>query len=390
LKYAPIAWAGLMRKPIRTVLTFLSITTAFLLYGALNGTMAGFDQLLADVIDDTQLYTISRLSPGEPLPLAYVQRIERLEGVREVGGRVSFNAYYQHPEQSFGGVTVFEATLRRRQDDRVLVSEAALAAMQNTRTGILVGRQIAERFGWKEGDRVPLYLTTLRKDRSNIWTFDVVGVWDLKPSARGSADQIWVNYDYYDETRAFNSGTVQSISTHVGDPSHVERVAQEIDRLFANSEGETETQSFAAAIRAELSGIIDIQLMINAVLGAVFFALLFVTGNTMMQSVRERIPEFAVLKTCGFTNALVSGLVLTESLVLCMLGAGWIAGGLGAAVSPHIRGLQIGCTVHAGQRHRNRDRDCRRAGRSNGPATGVAGGAAQHRRCARRKGRVTR
>lgn len=321
MKYAPIAWAGLRRKPIRTVLTFLSIITAFLLYGALSGTMAGFDQLLSDFFDENQLYTMSRLSPGEPLPVAHVQRIARIPGVTEVNGSVAFEAYYQRRANSFGGVTMAESALHKTDSGNVIVDETALDAMRRTRTGILVGKDVAERFGWKVGDRVPLHLTTLRKDRSNVWMFDVVGTWDVEPSSGGSADQIWVNYDYYDEARAFNTGTVHFISTRVGDPAQAERVAQQIDRLFANSDGETETQSLAAAIRAELSGIIDVQLMINGVLGAVFFALLFVTGNTMLQSVRERTPEFAILKTCGFTDVIVSGLVLSESLLLCVLGA---------------------------------------------------------------------
>jgi len=330
LKYAPIAWAGLRRKPVRTVLTFFSIMTAFLLYGALSGTMAGFDQQLSQFFDANQLYTVSRLSPGEPLPVAYVRRIERIPGVSEVNGSAAFEAYYQRPENSFGGVTMEQSALHKREKDFVVVDEVALEAMRRNRTGILVGKEVADRFGWKSGDRVPLHLNTLRKDRTNVWMFDVVGTWDVKPGTGSSADQIWVNYDYYDESRAFNNGTINYVSTRVTDPAQTERVVQEIDGLFANSDGETETQSLAAAIRAELSGIIDIQLMINGVLGAVFFALLFVTGNTMAQSVRERIPEFAILKTYGFTDPIVTSLVLTESLILCVLGA--MLGMLGAAL----------------------------------------------------------
>lgn len=321
MKYAPIVWAGLRRKPSRAVLTFLSVMTAFLLYGGLNGTMAGFDRLLSEFFDNTQLYTMSRLNPGEPLPTAYVERIKRVPGVRSVDAGISFGCYYQRPANTFGGMTMADMTQRTKGRNDPVVSEAALAAMLSTRTGIIVGTQLAQRFGWKVGDRVPLRLTTLRKDRSNVWLFDIVGTWDVAPGSGGSADQVWVNYDYYDEARALNNGTVMFIGTRVNDPAQAERISQEIDQLFANSDGETQTQSVAAAIRAELSGIIDIQLMINAVLGAVFFTLLFVTGNTMIQSVRERIPEFAILKTCGFPDAIVSGLVLAESLMLCVFGA---------------------------------------------------------------------
>jgi len=255
------------------------------------------------------------------LPVSYVDRIERIPGVRNVEANVHFAGYYQSPANTFGGLTLSDSALQKKEKGRAIVSEEALSAMRSTRTGIVVGKKLADRFGWKVGDRLPLHLSALRKDRSNVWLFDIVGTWDVKPNAGESADQVWVNYDYYDEARVFDNGTVNFISTWVNDPAQVERIAQQIDRLFANSGAETETQSLAAAIRAELSGIIDIQLMINAVLGAVFFALLFVTGNTMMQSVRERTPEFAILKTHGFPDVVVSGLVLTESVIVCVFGA---------------------------------------------------------------------
>ncbi len=319
MKYAPIVWAGLRRKPFRSVLTFLSVMTAFLLYGGLAGTMASFDRLLNQFFDQNQLYTVSRLSPGMPLPRAHVERIERIPGVHVASGGVSFGSYYQVPANHFGGEAYDLARWTRLvPDDFFVVSEGALSAMQRTRNGVVVGKELAERFGWKIGDRLPLHLTTLQKDRSNVWLFDIVGTWDVPSDSDLGADQVWVNYEYYDEVRALNSGTVSSISTRTSDPAQAERIAQEIDRLFANSDAETHTQSMAAAIRAEMNTIIDVQLLINAVLTAVFFTLLFVIGNTMMQSVRERIPEFGVLKTYGFPDAIVSGLVVAESLVLCV------------------------------------------------------------------------
>ena len=314
-------WAGLRRKPIRSVLTFLSVMTAFLLYGGMNGTMAGFDRFLDDLVDERLLYTLSRSSPGQPLPQAHVERIKRISGIDYVYGRNSFNGYYQQPTNTFGGTTMPNPGQRSKGRQEVIVDDNVLAEMRRTRTGIVVGKQLARRFGWKTGDRVPLHLTTLRKDRTNVWLFDVVGEWDRPPNSGGSADQIWVNSDYYEEARAFDRGTVMSITTGVTDPAQADRIAHEIDSLFENSDGETQTQSLAASIRAELNSIVDVQLMINAVLGAVFFTLLFVTGNTMMQSVRERVPEFAILKTCGFPDVTVSGLVLAEALMLCVFGA---------------------------------------------------------------------
>jgi putative ABC transport system permease protein len=324
-----MVWAGLRRKPLRTVLTLLSIMTAFLLYGGMNGTMTGFDRFLDGLADERLLYTLSRSNPGQPLPQGHIERIKRIPGIEHVYGGNSFNGYYQQPTNTFGGTTIPSLGQRSASRRAVIVDDAVLEEMRRTRTGIVVGKQLARRFGWKTGDRVPLHLTTLRKDRTNVWLFDVVGEWDRPPNSGGSADQIWVNFEYYDEARAFDHGTVMSITTRTSDASQADRIAHEIDKLFENSDGETQTQSLAASIRAELNSIVDVQLMISAVLSAVFFALLFVTGNTMMQSVRERIPEFAVLKTCGYRDVTVSGLVLSEALLLCLVGA--LAGILAAA-----------------------------------------------------------
>jgi len=321
LKYVSIVWAGLRRKPSRTVLTFLSIVTAFVLYGGLSGTMASFDQLLNELTDRTRLYTTSSVSPGLPLPMAHVARIERIPGVRSAYGIVNFNAQYQLPSNSFGGEAFRVEERRDGGFSDYIVTEEALTAMQRTRTGVLVGNDLAQRFGWKVGDKLPLQLKTLRKDRSTVWSFDIVGTWAAPPNSGRDSDQMWVNYDYLDEARVLNIGTVNAVITHAADPAQTESIAQQIDAAFANSEFETYTMSYAAAVRAELNQLANIQLIINTVLSAVFFTLLFVTGNTMMQSVRERIPEFGILKTVGFTDRIVSGVVLAESLAICLAAA---------------------------------------------------------------------
>jgi putative ABC transport system permease protein len=119
----------------------------------------------------------------------------------------------------------------------------------------------------------------------------------------------------------FERGRVFAFVVGIDNPAHVPRVSAAIDALFANSADETVTQDEKAYVQGQLRQIGDVGLMLNVIVGAVLFTLLFLTGNTMMQSVRARIPELAVLKTIGFSNAAVTALVLIESLTLCVLAA---------------------------------------------------------------------
>jgi putative ABC transport system permease protein len=144
-----------------------------------------------------------------------------------------------------------------------------------------------------------------------------------------------MNYAYFDEARTFGNGTVATYMVGIDDPERAAAISENIDRLFVNSPAETQTQNERDWIRGRINQIGDMAFFINAIIGAVLFTLLFLTGNTMMQSVRERIPELAVLKTYGFSNGKVMALVFAESLALCGVAAG-IGLGLAALVAPVV------------------------------------------------------
>jgi putative ABC transport system permease protein len=321
MKYLVLVWAGLWRKPARTVLTSLSVVTAFLLYGALNGTMVSFDKWIGQVTGDVAvLWTASRVNMSTGLPFAIVPTIERVDGVLAVDISQEFNSYWQNPRNRVGVVALDVDRRIKHPSPWSIVSGASMDAMRRLRTGTIVGTALMKKYGWKIGDRVPLTSVVTRKDGSNVWVFDIVGTFDAARK-ESSADQIWVNYDYFDEARAFGNGTVRGIMSVVADPTRATSIAAEIDELFANSPNETLTRSLGDMIRAELGQVTDIRLIINIVLSAVLFTLLFVTGNTMMQSTVERIPELAVLKTYGFSDATIAGLVLVEATLLCVISA---------------------------------------------------------------------
>jgi len=201
-----------------------------------------------------------------------------------------------------------------------------------------------KKFGWKVGDKVPLHSTiwTQKSDGSLDWTFDVVGSVSVKDPTQASAQSstLLFHYELFDEGRSFGKGTVGWFEERVEDPLQAAAISNRIDALFANSPNETKTQPANDFTMAFIKQFGDIGFVLRAILGAVFFTLLFLTGNTMMQSVRERIPELAVLKTLGFGDGKVLGLVLAESLLLCLMAA-LVGLALSYATLPIIkRGLQ--------------------------------------------------
>ena len=194
-------------------------------------------------------------------------------------------------------------------------------------------------FGWKIGDRLPLRTSVMKQDGSTDWEFEIVGTYDV-PSAPTEAN-IMVNFAYYDEARRLERGTVWAFVVGASDPARSAQVCAAIDALFVNSAYETVTQDEKAYVQGQLRQLGDVSLMANAIVAAVLFTLLFLTGNTMMQSVRERTPELAILKTVGFSDRSVTLLVLCESLLLCVLAA-LLGLAAAAAVFPVAAALGIG------------------------------------------------
>jgi putative ABC transport system permease protein len=331
MKYFPLLWAGLWRKRLRTTFTLLSVMIAFLLYGLLQGV----NGWLSNAIEDSRvnrLYTVSRISFIEPLPLSYLQQIESVPGVDKVAYFGWFGGYYQDPKNQ---VQSFVMDVRRTFEvfPEWEVSQAAKEAMLRTKNGAIVGRPTALRFGWKVGDRVPLKTPIwTRKDGAASYDFEIVGIYD----APAQNNIFLINYDFFDEARAFGQGQVGWYAFTIRDPTQSASVAAAVDKRFRNSPHETKTQNEKEFAQAQIKQLGDIGFIVNAIVGAVMFTLLFLTGNTMMQSVRERIPELAVLKTVGFTDGMVTTLVLAESILLCVFAA-FIGLGLAALIFPAAR-----------------------------------------------------
>ena len=332
MKYFHLVWAGLFRKKVRTVLTLLSVVVAFLLFGLLQSVneafSAGAEQARAD-----RLITNSRYSIIEMLPISYLPQIESVPGVKNVAFASWFGGSYQDRPAQFGVFPV-EPERYLRAVPEIVLPPAQLERWSATRDGAIVGRSLAQRYGWQVGDRVTLVADIWpQRDGSNEWNFEIAGIY-TSPDSEQNEGALLFQWDYFDEARQYARGTVGWFVVQVEDPDQAESVAQSIDALFANSSNETKTQTEKAFAQGFARQFGDVGLIVTSILGAVFFTILVLTGNTMAQAVRERIPELAILKTLGFSDRAVLGLVLAEALALILLGGllglALAAGALGA------------------------------------------------------------
>jgi putative ABC transport system permease protein len=318
VKYLPLIWAGLRRKPARSIFTLLSIVVAFLLFGMLQGMNAGFAKVIADQHLD-RLLTDPRVPGGAPMPMSALTQIENVPGVTAVAPRAIFFGSFQQPKNGvFALATDVERWFAVRPE--FVIPKDRLEALLTTRAGMVVTPAMLDRYGWKVGDKIPVESRILKQDGSGQWIFDLVGVFDATDNP-GQGMLALINYSYFDEARATNRGTADRFIVRIADPKKSAETSAAIDKLFANSTHETRTQSEKEMAQSQMKQVGDINFFTNAIVGAVFFTLLFLTANTMMQSVRERIPEFAVLKTIGFSDLSVLVLVLLEALWLCVVSA---------------------------------------------------------------------
>lgn len=324
MKYFPLVWATLWRKKTRTVLTLLSIVVAFLLYGMLETV----DYALGHPSSPTgadKLVTTNKYSITFSLPMSAMQQIASIPGVAAVTHFTWFGGYYQESKNFVFAVPVDIDSYLDLHLNEFKLDPAQVQAFKNMRTGAIISEDLANKFHWKVGDKVPLHSTIwTRKDTGSLdWTFDIVGTFSAKdPTQRSQLAQVLIfHYEYFDEGRSFGQGTVGWYQERIKDPRQAADIGKKIDALFANSSNETKTSPASDFAMSFIKQQGDIAFILRGIIGAVFFTLLFLTGNTMMQSVRERIPELAVLKTLGFADGTVLTLVIAEALTMCLLAA---------------------------------------------------------------------
>src|SRR5215470_2925141 len=328
--------ANLFRKKTRTILTLLSVIMAFLLFGLLQSVNHIFDAG-PNFLGATRLMTQARVSFTSPLPISMVPKLEAVPGVTRVAYSQWFGGIWQQNTPLF----VFAVDPQRHHDayPEWVMPEDQWKAFETTRTGMIAGKITAEKYGWKIGQKIPISSNIFpQKNGSKAWAFDLVGIFDGRDEDwKKRTNLAFIQQDYFDEANQFGvKGRENFFILKLTDGNHAQQVARTVDAMFENSPDETKTQTEKDFNISFVKQIGDIGLIVRWILFAVFFTLLLVVGNTMAQSVRERIPELAVLKTLGFSDRSVLGFVLAEAFALCLFG------GLVGLVLASIAGAMVG------------------------------------------------
>ena len=329
MKFLPLVWRNLFRRKFSTLFTTAAIFFTFVLFGALAAVRAAFG-LGIEIAGADRLVMIHRVSFIQPLPGSYKNRILATEGVKDITHANWFNGIYQDPKNFFASMAVDAETWFRMYPEFEVPPDQLKSWLAN-RTGAIVGADTMKRFGWKIGDRIPLMSPIYRKPDGTGWEFTIEGVYDSTKKGTDKT-QFFFHYAYLDEVMRQAqfplAGQVGWYVIRTSDPERSADIAQRIDALFVNSPAETKTATEKAFVSDFAKQIGDIGLIAVSITSVAIFVVLIMAANTMAHSIRERTSELAVLKTLGFTDRLILGMVLLESSVIAIVG-----GGLGLAVA---------------------------------------------------------
>jgi putative ABC transport system permease protein len=333
MKYLPLLWRSLFRRKVRTIFTLLAVLVAFTLYGFLVAIGAAFS-MGVELAGNERLVMIHKVSLIQLLPESYLERIRATPGVVDACSQTYFGGIYQDPKNFFMQIPVDPECILRMYPEFKLPDDQKKAWLTD-RQGAIVGRATAAKYGWKVGDRIPLRATIwLKKDNAPNWEFNLDGIYTGAEQGTDET-QFFFHYKYFDESRSFAFGQVGWYVVRIANASKAAQLAATLDQEFANSPAETKTTTEKAFVQAFANQVGNIALIVRSIIAMAFFIILLVTADTMAESVRERTSELAVLKTLGFSDVLVLGLVLAESCTIA--GVGGVLGlGLSALIVPRI------------------------------------------------------
>ncbi|AWF80213.1 ABC transporter permease [Microbulbifer sp. A4B17] len=313
-----LIYKNMTRKPLRLFLTCFAISIAFLIFGAVS-TLKGALDSRVELSAENRLLVFSKLNFSVPLPIAHFQKVKAIEGVKDITHITWFGAYYQDPIEQVGAFAVDPESYLKVYDELEVDSKQRLSWLGN-RQGILVGKKLADRYGWKPGDRIPISSNIYsHRNEGNTWDFVVEGIFNASDERTDTGKALF-HYKYLQETASFDGDSVSRLSLTTKSSSLNDKVSKSIDDIFSNSPYETKTSSENAFYKEYFDQVGNIGLIIFGVVSMAFLTILMVVGSTMALAIRERTGEIAVLKTIGFSSIRVFKIVLSESLLISILG----------------------------------------------------------------------
>jgi putative ABC transport system permease protein len=319
MKSLHLVWATFLRHKGRTLFTWLSVVTAFVLFSVLAAVRYGMlGQLTISVAE--RLDTNNKSAQGGPMPLSYFQKIESVPGVVAAAYLNGFPGYYRRREDTLQVLAASSTVFKVFPEAKFPPGE--LRDWQGDRQGLMVGADLAARYGWKVGETIPIRSKMFRKDGSTTWYFHLDGIYHAKlPSAYENF--FIAHYQYFNRSVAdprLHDEVFQYIE-RIDDPRQATRISEGIDAMFVDSSPQTLTQSEVQETVSLIRQFGNISVMVLYVGSAVFFSLLLIIGNTIAQSVRERLGEFAVFRAIGFPGGWIVRLVFEETLSLLVSGS---------------------------------------------------------------------
>ena len=317
MKFSRLILANLFRKKARLVLTIGSFAVALFLFALLGVVDDAFSRG-ADIVSADRLVTVNRTSIINTIPLSYRDEILRIPGVKYVTHDNWFGGVYQDPKNFFPQF-VIDPENQRQVFPELIVPDDQWNTFLKDRQGAIVGAATMERFGWKIGDRIPI-TTTIYGLAGKAFEFNIDGVYH-GAKREDDTTQFWFQWEYFKESVPDRiKGQVGWYYIRIANPDDAPRIAKAIDNMYLNSPYETKTETESAFAQGWVKQFGNIKFLIVSIGTVVFFTLLLVTGNTMAISVRERTNELGVLKAIGFSDRIVLGFILGESILIALAG----------------------------------------------------------------------
>lgn len=340
MKYLGFVLANIARDKTRLLFLAVSIVSAFMLFGALSA-VGAFFRGGYKYADNVRIFIYPKHS--NTLPMRYVEQIRRVPGLRRdlVDYTIARGGYYQDPKNYLSPLAMNEDFPQAPDTTgRFVWDLQQVRDYFADRQGALVNEFMAQKYGWKLGDVVPITMPNItRLDGTHTFMFTIRGIWHFRDPAEGH-DQFYCHYTYVDENRATDRGTVDFVVAILRAGVDPSRFAHSVDQLFMNSAAETSSGTQDSAQRDYFRKVGNVTLIAYLILAAVFVTMLLATGNSLTQSFRERTREIGTLKALGFGPKRIWWLVMTEANVLLLVGGG--LGLLGARWLIHVGQQRLG------------------------------------------------
>ena len=335
MKIIRLILKNVLRHKLRSLLTILGIAIAVMFFGILRTTVDAW-YAGVDASANNRLITRHKVSFIFPLPYAYREQILRIPGVTRVTFANWFQGVYIDQSQFFARMAVEAETFFDCYPE-FLVDPAELATFKNERNACIIGEKTAQDYKLKIGDVMPIEGDIY----PGKWEFVVRGIYKPR-EPKVDATQMLFHWAYVDERMRQEfpdrAGNVGWYIITISNPNQSAHISQEVDTLFANSRAETKTETEAAFQQSFVSMSGALLTAMNFISYIIIGVILLVLGNTMVMTARERVREYAVLKTIGFTKGHILGLIAGESMAIAMLG-----GVLGILLTfPAVKGIEAG------------------------------------------------